>query len=192
MLACGDEEGRDFEVTGELGAPIQHEFVQNIPIAEVSVNGSTPRWFVLDTGAQIVLLDEPFAEEIGFPESILPRALDTIAIGALEIKNAGTVTYDLAPLTAQLGVEIDGFLGASLFEHFTSLSLRSGQEARPNLFAFRSLAFAASTSRSRGGELVSMFMISARVIFSISSTAFSNNFSFFADGFVVPLTLRTY
>ena len=62
----------------------------------------------------------------------------------------------------------------------------------PNRFAARALALAASTSRSRGGAVVTRSSSRCREIWAISRTARSKTASFACDGFVAPLILRTY
>src|ERR687898_195756 len=67
-----------------------------------------------------------------------------------------------------------------------------GQPARPYRSADRARALAASTSRSLGGAVVTSASRSREVTSATSSTAVSNAAWFAADGFVMPLTFRTY
>jgi len=59
-------------------------------------------------------------------------------------------------------------------------------------FFARSRARSASTSRSFGAAVVTSESISLRVASATSSTAASKAASFACEGFVKPLTLRTY
>ena len=68
----------------------------------------------------------------------------------------------------------------------------SGYAARPKRFSARTRARAASTSRSRGGAVVTSWASSVRVDAATSSIARPKAASFAFDGFCDPLTLRTY
>ena len=61
----------------------------------------------------------------------------------------------------------------------------------PNLAAARALARAASTSRSRGGAVVTSDSISVRATAATSAVARSNAARLACDGALKPLSLRT-
>lgn len=119
--ACGEDEktGSTIAVRGALGSPIPFALMSNIPVAEVAINGQPPKHFIVDTGAQLVLIDTAYGREIGFETALFPKALDTLTVGELTFEQVPAIAYDLSDLTAMIGVKIDGFLGANLFEQFT-------------------------------------------------------------------------
>jgi hypothetical protein len=118
-IACGDDDDRSFSHEGMLGAGIPFELVAGIPMTKVRVNGSEEKNFIVDTGAQAVLIGDELAEEIGYKSGLFGAPVDTLSIGDLDIHNAIAIRYDLATFGAALGVQIDGFLGATLFQNFT-------------------------------------------------------------------------
>lgn len=121
FTACGDDEktGTSIAVSGALGSPIPFNLMSNIPVAEVAINGQPAKHFIVDTGAQVVLIDTAYGREIGFETALFPKPLDSLTVGELTFANVPAVAYDLSDLTAMIGVKIDGFLGANLFEQFT-------------------------------------------------------------------------
>jgi len=103
-----------------------HIFVQ------VSVNGSEPLWFIMDTGASVTVVEAETAKQIGIETqgNIEARGAGE---GSVSASFASGVTYDLAGVTVSdqkavimplrqlepyFGREIDGVLGYDLISRF--------------------------------------------------------------------------
>lgn len=105
--------------------------VRNLPLVKVSVNGSSPRWFVLDTGAETSIVSKRLAarldlqrEDSGLDilgaggESIAADAmcrLSKLRIGDAVFQGAHACILDLAHLRSALGESFDGILGYATF-----------------------------------------------------------------------------
>ncbi len=70
------------------------EFVMGHPTIEATINGQGPFWFVFDTGAGTVVLDESLAEELGIEPTGTTRIGDPAAPEAVEAK-----TYTIDQIT---------------------------------------------------------------------------------------------
>ena len=118
-----DETRVDFVITDPL------------PVVEVSVNGSDPQLFIIDTGGMEVVLDDDFAEQIGAQtagslegtyaggkkaETGLGR-VDAIILGDFVVRNVPIHILDTdqwAPLFG--GMKIKGVVSTRLLMHFLS------------------------------------------------------------------------
>jgi hypothetical protein len=102
-------------------------------IVQVSVNHSGPQDFLLDTGAQMTILDTSFAtdlglgtagaaivEGVGFHEAASTTNLDELAVGVHAVRSQRVVISDLTRLK-ETGLPISGILGEDFLEHFDML-----------------------------------------------------------------------
>jgi len=104
-----------------------------LPVVQVRINAGKEVTFFLDTGASEVCLDTEFAKELGVESfgaeegtfaggkktAVGTGKIDSLTVGAWEVKNLPVVTIGLRPLSKMLGVQqIDGALGTVLFYHF--------------------------------------------------------------------------
>lgn len=118
----------------ETERSIPFELYGNHVIVQVGVQGSRPLSFILDTGADISLLNDGWATELGLKiveqhEERVGTGENTIKIGFAE--NVGfsldgieipTKVIAVAPLRiteAQVGRTVDGVLGADIFNRYT-------------------------------------------------------------------------
>jgi len=121
LAACGGDDSKQgaFSHEGSTVSGVPFELKDGIVFTKVRVNGGAERNFVVDTGAQYVFLSVALADELGFKSALFPAPIETLSIGELTVHNAGALRYDLSSFSDAIGMPIDGFLGASLFEHFT-------------------------------------------------------------------------
>lgn len=118
-------------------ASLPAEAFGNILVVKVKWDKYGPYHFLVDTGSSVTLVTPELAEryrdtagpdlpgvsqvEVQSGASgavILPTAvLGKIDLGAAHFARVPVVVYDCAPLTAQLGIKIDGILGFPLFSH---------------------------------------------------------------------------
>lgn len=115
---CKDDDpygGVTFE--GEFGQPLPFELHAGLIFVDVDIDGSGPRPFIVDSGAQYVLLESSFAQELGYTGVV--NDLDEMELGSLRFSGVDGVPYDLAPIEQTLGVDLDGIIGASLLQYFT-------------------------------------------------------------------------
>ncbi len=113
-----------------------------LPVIGVSVNGSNPVDFIIDTGGMEVILDDDLAEEIGAPiagsllgsyadqkkaETGLGR-IDSIAMGEFVIRNVPIHILDTDPWSTGFnGLSIKGVISTRLLMHFlTTIDYRNG------------------------------------------------------------------
>lgn len=104
-----------------------------LPVIEVSVNGSEPLDFIIDTGGMEVILDDELAEEVGAQiagsfsgsyagqkkaETGLGR-IDSITMGEFVVRNVPIHTLDTDPISPLFdGLEMRGIIGTRLLMHF--------------------------------------------------------------------------
>jgi hypothetical protein len=113
------------------GAMLPAELVQGVWFARVDVGGAALP-FLLDTGTDRTLLDEPLADRLGLEATrgaalttatghslpIRLRApLDRLRCGDAEFTGVDVASVDLGPLRANAGLEVAGILGCDLFRH---------------------------------------------------------------------------
>lgn len=103
-----------------------------LPVVEVSVNGSKPLPFFIDTGGAEVILDTELAKEVGAElsgtitgEFAGPRGkvglgkIGSMTIGEFVIKNVPIHTVDTDPFSAVFnGLKVKGVIGTRLLMHF--------------------------------------------------------------------------
>lgn len=102
---------------GEFGQPVPFELHAGLIFIDVDIDGSGPRPFIVDSGAQYVLLESSFAQELGYTAVV--NDLAELEIGSLQFSGVDAVPYDLVPIEQTLDVQLAGIIGASLLQHFT-------------------------------------------------------------------------
>lgn len=116
--ACVEEDpygGITFE--GEFGTPIDVDQVGGLLIAQVAIDGQEAGNFIVDTGAQLVFLDQEYATELGYGGSSF--FINEIHVGELDFYSVHGSTLDLSVFENPLGIDLNGVLGSSLFQYFT-------------------------------------------------------------------------
>lgn len=113
-----------------------------LPVIEVSVNGSEPVDFIIDTGGMEVILDDDLAEQVGAQiggallgtyadqkkaETGLGR-VDSITMGEFVVRNVPIHVLDTDPFSAGFGgLSIKGVISTRLLLHFlTTIDYRNG------------------------------------------------------------------
>ncbi len=123
-------------IEGENETEIEFVILDPLPVVQVSVNGSKPVNFFIDTGGKEVILDNNFAQEVGAiiaGEVLLEYAgtkkgstgygkINTMSIGGMLVKNIPVSTIDLEPSSLSIfnGLEISGVIGTRFLMHFLS------------------------------------------------------------------------
>lgn len=125
LAACSEDPYGGITWEGEFGAAVPFELRNGLIFVQASVDGVEGTW-VVDTGSQWVLLDVDLADELGYPQGVASE-VGALGLGGLEFADVRAVPYDLAPIEATLGVELDGFIGASLLRYFTAVVDTQGQ-----------------------------------------------------------------
>jgi hypothetical protein len=106
----------------------------NFLILEVKMDRSGPYRFLIDTGSSVTLVTPAFAKRFASKDAppsdaprvrvasadgkvtqLSPTVLSRLELGDARFDDVFALVYDCAPLTAQLGVKIDGILGFPLF-----------------------------------------------------------------------------
>jgi hypothetical protein len=108
---------------------ITADIVNNLVLVPVSVNGSTPAPFILDTGASTSVLDEADAAQFGLTPggkvtagtaggSIDAATLRnvTLELGGVTLPAFDMVAIDLSGVEAGLGQHVAGILGSEIFK----------------------------------------------------------------------------
>jgi len=100
---------------------------------QISINGSRPLWFVLDSGSTRMIIDSRLLRELrlsaggslavqgpGGGRSPARRVRGLLRIGLDDAISSGYTfdTFDLSAAAAILGHPIDGILGAQFFDRF--------------------------------------------------------------------------
>jgi hypothetical protein len=92
------------------------------------VNGKDVGWFILDSGADIVVIDPKIADDLKLPKvGKLPlvgvggvttesfRTIDDLKLGPATLKNTDCAEYDLSVFKRYFGVEVAGIIGFDMF-----------------------------------------------------------------------------
>jgi hypothetical protein len=86
---------------------------------EVSVNGSAPRWFLLDSGAEYSAIDSDLVRALGLP-STTPAVLAkraVLAIGPIELRPESVVAMSFDHFRKRKR-DINGVIGYELFQRY--------------------------------------------------------------------------
>jgi len=113
-------------------ASIPFELYGNLPYLPVSVNGSAPLWFILDSAADSFVISERQAAALklrphgkGTAEgtgdgsvSISVSKIDSLRLDSIDLPNRTLIVYPFAQLDHAIGRTIDGVLGSDIFKRF--------------------------------------------------------------------------
>ncbi|MFZ1131038.1 MAG: aspartyl protease family protein [Terriglobales bacterium] len=128
-----------------LAQPVRVPFVQTdpLPLIEVRVNGGKPLFFLIDTGAGEIIVDDALAKEVGISSlgSSTGRfagdkrstyehgRLDSLTLGGLTVKNIPVWIQSTRRYAAVApGKKVDGILGTVfLYEFLSTLDYEKGQ-----------------------------------------------------------------
>ena len=115
------EKDTPYIIDGEDETDIEFVVLDPLPVVKVSVNGSKPVNFFIDTGGEEIILDRNFAKEIGaiivgeVPQEYAGGKkgltgygkINTLSIGGMLVKNIPVSTIDLQPTFKKAGVAMD-------------------------------------------------------------------------------------
>jgi hypothetical protein len=110
-------------------------FVQTdpLPVLQVSVNGSAPAFFIIDTGAAELVLDDAFADSVnartfgadsgtfagGKRASFLYGAVDSVSLGGITVRDVPVQILSTRRFAgAAGGRRVDGIIGTVFLYHF--------------------------------------------------------------------------
>ena len=117
--------------SGQSALKIPFELYNNLIFIRTRVNNSSPLWFLLDTGAEISVIKQSRAQSLGLQfegkgqteasggaaEFLNVKGV-TLSLPGADVLNPTVVAMPLESLEPLLGREVDGILGADLFNRF--------------------------------------------------------------------------
>jgi hypothetical protein len=122
-----------YAIEGPDEARIDFVTTDPLPVIEVSINGSDPQYFILDTGGMEVILDDDLAEQVGAQiagsitgsygggkkaETGLGR-IDSIVLGDFIVRNVPIHILDTDTFSSEMdGLKIKGVISTRLLMHF--------------------------------------------------------------------------
>lgn len=116
FVACTDE-STTLQTNEVYDQPNPLEIRRDLLIATVDVDGVEDLRFLVDTGAQYVLLEQSLAEELGY--TTLPSEIAELSVGDFTAYDVPALPWNLTAFSDGVGLELDGVLGATLFQHLT-------------------------------------------------------------------------
>lgn len=136
-------ENSPYEITidGEV-AIVKFEMTDPLPVVKVSVNDSEPLNFVIDTGADEVIINFEAAVKLrlgifgetegtfagGQKAPVIQGFIDSLKIGNLQVSNLPVRIVKLNHISPIFGIPISGVIGTVLFYHFiTTIDYPNGQ-----------------------------------------------------------------
>jgi len=132
-LFAGDtKSGTGVAWNGRASVQVPLELTENHPYVPVYVNGKGPSMFILDTGADMTVIEKAHAAEIGLAmegsievrgggEGTLDAAMiagPTVKIADLEIPSEAMIAIPLGPLSLYEGRPMQGALGYDVLSRF--------------------------------------------------------------------------
>lgn len=128
LVARADAEPRDPRALESV--PI--ELTTNLVFVPVSVDGSEPMWFLLDSGAARCVLHDRTVDRLAietsgsFPasgagaQSIDARFIPelSLAVGDAGVRSTSGIAIDLSGIERRIGRDVDGILGYDLFDQY--------------------------------------------------------------------------
>jgi hypothetical protein len=88
------------------------DFLHNQIVLQVTIHGTGPYNFVLDTGTQASTIDLGLARRLGLPLAAgKATMLDDVRVGGQAVEKLPAVAMDLSGVSAQLGRPLHGVLG---------------------------------------------------------------------------------
>jgi len=132
-----------YEITidGEV-AIVKFEMTDPLPIVKMSVNGSEPLNFVIDTGADEVIINFDLAVKLkldvlgetegtfagGQKAPVMQSVIDSLKMCNLQVSNLPVRIMKLNHISPIFGIPISGVIGTVLFYHFiTTIDYPNGQ-----------------------------------------------------------------
>jgi hypothetical protein len=168
-----------YAIEGPDEARIDFVTTDPLPVIEVSVNGSEPLDFIIDTGGMEVILDNDLAEQTGAQmagsitgsygggkkaETGLGR-IDSLTMGEFVVRNVPIHTLDTDPISPLFdGLDIHGIIGTRLLMHFLSTIDYPGGALilqRPTPTNLQSLKSQATAS---GGKAIPFWLVETHYI----------------------------
>ena len=124
--------GAAIHPTGPPTVTVPVEISGSTVFMPVRVNGSSPLWFILDSGANSCVLDHVRAREVGLREigtgngsgagsgPVPYRRYRNVRfdVGGARFRSEHLISLDLSNQPAILGRPVDGILGSDLFQRF--------------------------------------------------------------------------
>jgi len=123
-----------YRIDGPADTTIPFIITDPLPVVEVSINDSPPVNFLIDTGAEGIILDRAYAQNVGAlvvgasKEAYAGNKkgltgygkIDRVNLGGLQITDVPVTTLDLKPISERVfsGREISGVLGTGFLVHF--------------------------------------------------------------------------
>lgn len=167
-----------------------------LPLVRVSINGSPPVDFLIDTGGGELIIDTEFAKSLGLKElgsetgmfgggkksAVIHSYIDTVQLGGLQVKNLPVLLMNIRRFSSELygnKFRVDGILGTCMFYHFLS-----SLDYTDRKIIFEPLGGAASPLKDRlGSEYVHIpfWMAGNHYMFAIGSANNIDNLLFFID-----------
>jgi hypothetical protein len=125
-----------YSIEGPEQSRVDFVVTDPLPVVQVSINGSEPLYFFIDTGGAEVILDKKVAEQLGAEmagafsatyggqktaETGLGR-VDSLQIGDYVVRNIPIFTLNITDSVSPIfnGLEIKGVIGTRLLMHFLS------------------------------------------------------------------------
>lgn len=127
---AGSGTGISWNGRASVSTPL--ELTQNHPYVPVFVNGKGPSMFILDTGADLTVIEKGHAAELGLAmegsieirgggEGTLDASMiagPTVTIAGLEIPSGAMIAIPLGPLSLYEGRPMQGILGYDVLSRF--------------------------------------------------------------------------
>ena len=117
LAGCAGDDAsmRSVIVDGALGVPISLELGSSLLFVEARINDGPPRYLVVDTGAQTVVLDDSLPE---FPAA---GPIDSLELGGTRFSGVGAARLDLDHLNVAAGRPVAGLLGGPFLRDFIAV-----------------------------------------------------------------------
>ena len=196
-----------YQIEGPEDSRIDFVITDPLPVVEVSVNGSEPQHFILDTGGMEVILDDDLAAQVGAQTagSIAGSyagqrtaatglgRVDSLALGDFVVRNLPIHILDTDPFSEEFGgLSIKGVVGTRLLMHFLATIDYPGGALilrRPTPASLEALESQAAASEARS---IPIWLISTHYIVAWGAINDLDPMLFFVDtglagsGFLAP------
>lgn len=137
-LACHHRGGvplaRELRLAPDGGFVVPSRFAENQVFVQLSLGGSEPLWFMLDSGMPVTTVDAALVARLALApghEVVVrdagDRSVDAryhrggrVRVGAAEVEVPWVVPVAVEPMRRLTGVPLAGFIGYDLLSHFTA------------------------------------------------------------------------
>lgn len=191
------EKETPYIIEGEDQTDIDFVILDPLPVVKVSVNGSEPVDFFIDTGGEEIILDGNFAKEIGaiiageVPQEYAGAKkgltgygkINSLSIGGILVRNIPVSTIDLQPTSLSVfnGMEIKGTIGTRFLMHFLStIDYKNKKLVLRRLTKGTNERFASQISLSKSKE-IPFYLVETHLIFARGSFNNQEHKLFFVD-----------